>query len=158
TESGIRVPALEFRPAGKDAARLPCLLAVSGDGKAKDAAPGGAYERQARAGRRVPALDLRGVGETAPRTAPAHRRDHHGGDTKEAFLALHLDRPLLGQRTYDLLAICRCLREEGTKELEVVGEGIAVPIVLHVAALDPSLARVRISRPAVASWSEVVRQ
>src|SRR5207248_1211645 len=89
---------------------------------------------------------------------PANRRNYHGGDTKEAFLALHLDRPLLGQRAYDLLAVCRCLREDGTRELEVVGEGIAVPIVLHAAALDPALTRVRINRPAVASWAEVVRQ
>jgi hypothetical protein len=158
TEAGIRVPALEFKPADKDTSRLPCLLAVSGEGKAKDAVPGGAHEQQARAGHRVLALDLRGMGETAPNPTPANRRNLHGGDTKEAFLALHLDRPLLGQRTYDLLGVCRCLREEGTKELELVGEGTAVPIVLHAAALDAALTRVRISRPAVASWAEVVRQ
>jgi dienelactone hydrolase len=158
TEPCIRVPALEFKPADKDVSGLPCLLAVSGDGKAKDAALGGAFEQQAKAGRRVLALDLRGMGETAPNPTPANRRNYHGGDTKEAFLALHLDRPLLGQRTYDLLAVCRCLREEGIKELEVVGEGTAVPIVLHAAVLDPSLVRVRLNHPAVASWSEVVRQ
>jgi hypothetical protein len=158
TEPGIRVPALEFKPADKEASRLPCLLAIPADGKSKDAVPGGAYERQARAGRRILALDLRGLGETAPNPTPANRRNYHGGDAKEAFLALHLDRPLLGQRTYDLLAVCRCLREEGIKELEVVGEGATVPIVLHAAAFDPSLTRIRINHPTVASWSEVVRQ
>ncbi len=158
TEPGIRVPALEFKPADKDASRLPYVLVVSGEGKAKDAAPGGALEQQAKAGRRVLALDLRGLGETAPNPTPANRRNIFGGDTKEAFLALHLARPLLGQRTHDLLAVCRCLREEGVKELEVVGEGTATPIVLHAAALEPALTRVRLQRPAVTSWSEMVRQ
>src|SRR5579872_3601956 len=44
------------------------------------------------------AVDLRGFGETAPEG----KAQPFGADWKEAFLALHLNRPLLIQRSWDL--------------------------------------------------------
>src|SRR5207245_1765101 len=43
-----------------------------------------------------------------------------------------------------------------SQELEVVGIGSAGPIVLHAAALDPSITRVTLEN-SIVSWSDVVR-
>jgi dienelactone hydrolase/pimeloyl-ACP methyl ester carboxylesterase len=123
TEPGIRVPALLRAGEG------PEVLLVHGEGKRK------AVEQAA--GRRVLAPDLRGIGETA------------GSEFKEAFLSMHLARPLLGQRVRDVLAIV----EDGQ---HAVGIGSAAPIVLHAAALEPRIARVTLEGGLV-SWSSVAR-
>ena len=57
------------------------------------------------------ALDLRGWGETAP-AAPPKKPGYFGTDFRESYLGLHLNRPLLGQRAYDLLAVVRCLASD----------------------------------------------
>src|SRR5262249_7253251 len=102
TEKGIEVPGLLFEPG--EAAKKPLVLYVDGAGKAGAAAVGGSIERLVLAGRRVLAVDLRGWGETAPAALPK-RPGYFGVDVREAFLGLHLDRPLLGQRVRDLLAV-----------------------------------------------------
>jgi dienelactone hydrolase/pimeloyl-ACP methyl ester carboxylesterase len=125
TEPGIRVPALVTPGEG------PGILVVHGEGKAK-------AREFAAAGRKVIAPDLRGIGETA------------GAEFKEAFLSMHLARPLLGQRARDVLAIAK------DKGLHAVGIGSAAPIVLHAAALDDGIAAVTLEG-GVVSWSSVVR-
>ncbi len=148
-EPGIQVPALEFRPA--KAVPGPWIVYVHGEGKAADAAPGGAIERLARAGRRVLAVDLRGLGETAPAEA-AKRPGYFGVDFRETYLALHLDRPLLGQRVVDLLRVVAAqVRDE---KVEAVGIGKGGLVVLHAAALDDRIARVRLER-SLTSWTSV---
>ena len=148
TEPGIAVPALRIRP---PSAARGVTVYVDGAGKASAAAPGGAVEDLIRTGRVVVAPDLRGMGETAPEP-PSRKNLLLGPDWKEALLALHLDRPLLGQRVYDLLTILRSL--DG--EVEVVGAGAAGPIVLHAALLEPRVRRVVLER-SVVSWEAVVR-
>ncbi|HXG10268.1 MAG TPA: alpha/beta fold hydrolase [Gemmataceae bacterium] len=156
TEPGIRVPGLLFQPKGQEKKQLPLVLYLHGDGKAADAGVGGPIERLVRAGQRVLALDLRGMGETAPGTPSAKGPGYFGLDSKEAFLALHLNRPLLGQRVYDALAVLRHLGQGSPlDEVHVIGVGSAGPIALHVAALEPQVDRVTVER-AVVSWSAVV--
>ncbi len=152
TEPGITVPALLFT-AGAEAG--PPVLYVHGDGKAADAGPGGPIEKLVRAGKRVLALDLRGLGETAPGTLPANRPNYFGADFKEAYLALHLDRPLLGQRVHDLLAVLGKVLADSSGDVHVVGVGAAAPVALHAAALDPRVKQVTLER-CVLSWSAVV--
>jgi hypothetical protein len=113
--------------------------------------PGGPIERLVRAGRRVLALDLRGQGETAPAETPK-RPGYFGVDVREAFLGLHLDRPLLGQRVSDLLAVLE--RVAGKDPVEAVGAGKGGPVVLHAAALDRRIAEVRLER-SLLSWTAV---
>jgi cephalosporin-C deacetylase-like acetyl esterase len=149
TEAGIAVPGLFFERSERDRGQL--VLYVHGDGKAVDAQPGGAIERLVKAGQRVLALDLRGLGELAP---GAGRPGPFGVDTREAFLALHLNRPLLGQRCHDLLAVIAKVAKESPEGIDVVGIGKAGPIVLHAAALEPRIKRVTLER-ALLSWSSV---
>jgi dienelactone hydrolase len=153
TEPGIAVPALLYLPSGKPTS---LVVRVHGEGMAAD---GAAAEKLVRAGQAVLTLDLRGFGETAPGKAPAGRPGTFGVDFKEAFLALHLNRPLLGQRTFDLLAVLAHAAGNGpTKGLPVhlVGIGKAGPVALHAAALDGRIGEVTLER-AVVSWDAVVR-
>jgi hypothetical protein len=150
TEPGIAVPGLLFEPA--KAAKGPLVLYVHGEGKAVDAAAGGSIERLVQGGRRVMAVDLRGLGETAP-AVPVRRPSYFGGDFREAFLGLHLDRPLLGQRVRDLLAVLGKVVGEG--DVEAMGVGKGGLVVLHAAALDRRIGRVRLER-SLTSWTAVV--
>lgn len=152
TEPGVVVPALVFVP--KKDAKPSMILYVHGQGKAEDAAADGPIEKLVRAGNRVMALDLRGWGETSPGKSPANKPDFWGPDWKEAFLGLHLNRPLLGQRVLDLLAVVEQLGE--VQEVDVIGAGAAGPVVLHAAALEPRIKAVTLEK-SVLSWAAVVR-
>jgi dienelactone hydrolase len=156
TEPGVVVPALEFRPKKGGALFLPLVLYVHGDGKAVNAGPGGPLEKMAREGKRVVALDLRGLGETAPGVPAAGKPNYFGTDEKEAFLALHLNRPLLGQRVSDLLAVLNAITADNPQGAEVIGVGAAAPVVLHAAVLEPGIEQVTLEG-GVVSWSAVVR-
>ena len=93
TEPGILVPGLLFEKAeGKPG---PLTIYLHCNGKSVDAARGGRIEQLVNTGRRVLALDLRGLGETAPGTVPAGRPNLFGVDFTETYLALHLNRPSL---------------------------------------------------------------
>jgi cephalosporin-C deacetylase-like acetyl esterase len=152
TEPGILVPALLFVRAGGE--RDPLVLYAHGGGKAADAGPGGPIEKRVLGGRRVLALDLRGMGETAPAEKATGAAALFGPDVREAFLALHLDRPLLGQRVHDLLAVLAKEAEAGGDGAEVVGVGQGGLAALHAAALDRRVARLSLGRSLV-SWSAV---
>jgi cephalosporin-C deacetylase-like acetyl esterase len=153
TADGMSLPALLFcREKGE---RDPLVVYVDGAGKAKEAGVGGAIEKLMLSGRRVLAVDLRGLGELAPIEKPTGSNALFGAETRESFLALHLDRPLLGQRVADLLAVVASVA--GPREtVEVVATGKAAPVALHAAALEPRIARLTLQRCLV-SWEDVVR-
>jgi cephalosporin-C deacetylase-like acetyl esterase len=140
TERGVRVPTLGY---GKG--RI--TLYVHEGGKEADPEAIRALVKQ---DRKVYALDLRGWGETAPATPPA-KLGYFGVDQREAFLALHLGRPLTGQRVHDLLAIV----EWAGHDVEVVGVGQGALVALHAAALSDRIKAVRLEKPLV-SWLSVV--
>jgi dienelactone hydrolase len=145
TEPGVLVPGLLF-DRGNGAT---LTLYVPGEGKAADLP---ALEKRAQAGERILAVDLRGFGETAP--GKAGRPNLFGTDFHEAFVALHLDRPLLGRRVHDLLAVIGALK---TGPVHLTGVGRAGPIALHAAVLDPErIAGLTLERSLV-SWASVVR-
>ena len=75
---------------------------------------------------------------------------------KEAFLSLHLGRPLLGQRVGDLLAVIAAMADESPGGISLVGHGTAGPIALHAAALEPRIVALSLDG-AITSWSDVVR-
>jgi hypothetical protein len=153
TEPGITVPGLLFSSQKADA-RGPLVVWVNGAGKAVDTGPGGPILQRVRDGHRVLALDLRGFGETVPKEATRGRPDPFGVDVQEAFLALHLDRPLLGQRVFDLLAVVARMADASPEGIDAVGIGTAGPIVLHAAALDHRIGQVTLER-SLLSWSAV---
>lgn len=156
TEPGVLVPALHFlgaRPAN-------CLvLYVHGMGKTGDAEPGGQIEKLTREAIDVLALDLRGMGETAP-SPPSAKPGFFGNDFTNAYLAFHLNRPLLGQRVHDMLAVNEYLHGEQKAfpkvNTIVWAKGSAVPIALHAVALEPRL-KSCVTDGGVISWAAVVR-
>jgi len=158
TEPGITLPAILFTPRGKDGP-MPLVLYAAGDSKAADAAVGGPIEKLVKAGHKVLLLDLRGIGETAPGVPPAKGPNYYGVDWKEAFLGLHLNRPLLGQRVVDFLSVAAWASAEAALKdhpLHAVGTGVAGPIVLHAAALEPRIKEVGVAK-SLLSWSQVAR-
>ncbi|HLF93406.1 MAG TPA: acetylxylan esterase, partial [Planctomycetota bacterium] len=139
TDPGIKVPALFFEPRKK---ALPILF-VNGDGKSKG------VQEWSDTGHGVTAIDLRGMGETEP--DPPHRGLVHfvKADWKEAYIAMSLGRPLLGQRVRDILAIV-------SGACHLVGVGSAAPVALHAAALDPRIQAVTLDGMVI-SWSAVAK-
>ncbi len=80
-----------------------------------------------------------------------------GDDLHETYVAMHLNRPLLGQRVYDLLAVANAeARRLGLDGYELIGVGNGGPIVLHAAALEPRVTSVILDH-SIVSWSDVVR-
>jgi dienelactone hydrolase/pimeloyl-ACP methyl ester carboxylesterase len=152
TEEGVAVGAWSFTPEKKAVdAELVVYLHPRGNGA--DADPGGPIERIVKSGRPVLALELRGTGLTSPRLSGTGWPAPFGPDSREAFLSLHLDRPLLGQRVFDLL---RALQARlGFGEVHLVGVGRCGPVALHAAALEPRVTRLTLDG-AVVSWSSVV--
>jgi hypothetical protein len=157
TEPGIQVPALRFDSTKGSGEKLGVMLYIHGDGKATEAGADGGIERLVRKGYSVLAVDLRGWGETAPGKVAPNKPGYFGVDEREAFLALHLNRPLLGQRTLDVLALVGWLaREQSNQPIHLTAVGRACPVGLHAATLDRRIASVTLER-GVVSWSSVVR-
>jgi cephalosporin-C deacetylase-like acetyl esterase len=138
-EPGITLPGLLFLPPGEK--QVPHVIYLHGEGKDRDAAPGGPIEELVKGGQVVLALDLRGFGELA------------GSEFKTAFLAQHLDRPLLGQRVRDILAVLRAYDGPG---YHVVGIGAAAPAALHAALFHSRITRLTLVDGLV-SWDSVAR-
>jgi hypothetical protein len=149
TDRGIFVPGLAYSPE-KGTKEAPWIIYLDGSGMALAAGAGGLVEKLVLSGKMVLALDLRGMGETAP----GGRRDdfvkHFGADWREAFLGMALGRPLLGQRVRDLLSVVGELRGK----VQVIASGSAGPIALHAAALDARIRSVVVEK-SIISWSAV---
>jgi dienelactone hydrolase len=154
TEPGVIVPALAFSAHAQSQPQNQRVIYLNGAGMAADAAPGGAIEQLARSGHSVLALDLRGWGETSPEKPYGPER-FFGSDDKEAFLGLHLARPLLGQRVLDVLSILQAESNQAAAERFIVGIGSAGPIALHAALFDARITKVEL-KGSIDSWTDVV--
>jgi cephalosporin-C deacetylase-like acetyl esterase len=154
TEPGITAVGLEFVPA-KPAAG-PLVIYLGSAGKAAAAGTDGAVERLVKEGRRVLALDVRGVGELSPSGSAPKRGGLFGSEYNESFLSLHLARPLLGQRVYDVLSVIEAVAKSSPGGVELVGVGSGGLIALHAAALDVRVKSVTLDGT-IRSWTEVVK-
>jgi hypothetical protein len=143
-DGGLRLPYVLMSSGPSTRSRV---LAISGDGKATLTGAGGPFEKLVHDGHPVVALDLRGMGETAP-----EGKSPFGADVKEAFLGILLNRPLLGQRVLDVLSV----NEGMGGECHLAASGSAVPVALHAAALDPRIPEVTLEK-GILSWSAVVK-
>lgn len=149
TEPGIFVPGLLYTTGDRD--DNPLVICLHEKGKAVDEE--GRIEKLLKVGNRVLTLDLRGMGETAPGVAPAGKPGFFGVDFKESFLAMHLNRPLLGQRTYDLLSVIgQVAAKQGIRRVEAIGN--VAPIAHHAAALD---SRIKQCSAGGMTWTSVAR-
>jgi dienelactone hydrolase len=152
TEPGVKIPVLLFR--ALDVNDETSLVIYVGADRAW-AAPGGPIERRVKGGESVALIEPRGMGEGLPGGPPGA----FGPDVREAFLALHINRPLLGQRVFDVLQALRGLDRKGKAPNHLIGVGAGGPIVLHVAALQPSIGAVTAvtMETSILSWSLAAR-
>jgi cephalosporin-C deacetylase-like acetyl esterase len=147
-EPGIHVSAMHMGVGKKGA---PLIVYLNGLGASADWP---ALKQLVAAGNHVVALDPRGIGETSPGKL-SEKPSYFGTDFKESFLALHLNRPLLGQRVSDVLLVINSLRGRGQK-IHIIGVHGAGPIALHAAALEPAIESVTLEQSLI-SWSAVTR-
>ncbi len=158
-EKGISLPALAFIPEKRSGE---AYLYLHADGKQADAGPDGPIEKLLDQGHLVLAVDLRGVGETAPEGSSKRGIAHHvGPQWKEFYLAYLLGTSYLAMRTEDILASARFLAGyeagEEPNRVHLKGSGRVGPPALHAAALEPELFASVSLRNCVESWSGVLR-
>jgi cephalosporin-C deacetylase-like acetyl esterase len=154
TEPGIRIPlVVGMKERKKD--RLAIYLHEGGITEAL--APKGPAEKLVDMGYGVICFDPRGIGETTPAAGKPKRPSAFGADFKETFLALHLRRPLLGQRVRDLHGVAGAFTQLLGEDVgfDVFAFGACGPIALHAAALDPRIKSVTLEN-ALVSWTSVV--
>jgi dienelactone hydrolase len=144
-EEGIVLPSLRFVPEKPKAGQA--VLYLHEDGKAADAAPGGAIEELVKQGNVVLAIDLPGTGQTKP-----------ASEWNDAYTAYLLGRSYVGLRAEAALVAARWLKAQtagqpATLRLVAVGH-VGIP-ALHAAAVEPVFQSVKLSRT-LKAWSDVL--
>ncbi len=106
---GFPLPMLICIPGDVDQAqKRPAVIYADGRGKAAAVEPGGAIDKLVKEGQVVFAVDLRGYGETAD---DAKGAKYHNAEFRTAMVAMHVGRPLVGQRVEDVLAVLDVARK-----------------------------------------------
>jgi len=151
----LPLPAVLMKPKLASTGRLPATIILSGAGKAGELDPKGTAQQLLAEGRLILAVDLRGFGETA---AGGRSSSSFGTDFKTGLLAIHLNRPLLGQRVEDIVATLNYLltrSDVNPEQIELLGIGAAGPAALHAAAFDSRVKSVTMKK-SIRSWMNVV--
>ncbi len=145
-EEGIVLPALQFIPEKPNFNRM--AIYVHEDGKAADAAPGGAIERLVQEGTIVLAVDLPGMGQTKALKS------------SDDYMAYLLGRSCVGLRAENILIAARWLKEQAPSQpaaIRLIAVGHAGIPALHAAALEPDLFQsLRLSSTLLHAWSAVI--
>lgn len=103
----------------------------------------------------VYACDLRGVGESRPDTCGADQfLNPYGSDYFYAAHAIMLDRPYVGQKTYDLLRVLDWLRSLGHRDIHLAAKGWAALPATFAAVLKNRVKQVTLKQ-GLSSYSEV---
>jgi cephalosporin-C deacetylase-like acetyl esterase len=133
SEPGVEVPAIFVAP-NDYKAYLPVIVYIDEWGKANSLAQGKIQE-MVNAGYAVFAIDVRGIGETA------------ATDFEATTNALMTDRPLFGQRVFDILRAVDCLWRRIYIGVQIdkgrigcFGSGAGGLLALYAAALDERIA------------------
>jgi dienelactone hydrolase len=151
SEPGIEISAVERGPGDE---RSPVLVLLGDDS--------GEAVRLAAQGRRVVVSSIRGMDKSDARGGSKKNSWTSEPDVNEAFLSLHIGRPLLGQRTLDVLTLLESLRSnfpaQGFPGFDIVATGPSALAALHAAVLDEhGLIRGLTMDRSVVSWQGVVR-
>jgi len=148
----VPLPALLVTPLKATNEKLSATLIVDSSGKA--ASMERAFDL-AKAGRIVLTVDLRGYGETRD---TGSRSKYFNHEQYTGYLAMHIGRPLLGQRVEDVLAAVDALAavdRVDSENVELLGVRSAGPVALHAAVLDPRVTSVR-TEASIKSGSDAV--
>jgi cephalosporin-C deacetylase-like acetyl esterase len=101
------------------------------------------------------ACDVRGIGESRPDTCGADQfLRPYGSDYFYAIYALMLDRPYIGQKSFDLLRVLDWLRDTGHRDVHLVGKGWGSLPAMFAALLSDAVARVTLKN-ALTSYADV---
>ncbi len=101
------------------------------------------------------ACDVRGIGQSQPDTCGVNQfLAPYGSDFFYADHALMLDRPYLGQKTYDLLRVLDWLKSCGYEEVHLAAKGWGTLPATFAALLSDSVVQVTL-KGAPASYSEI---
>ncbi|GIX06347.1 MAG: xylan esterase [Candidatus Poribacteria bacterium] len=143
SEEGIEVPALFWEAVGQNAHPAPAVIFVHEGGKTADLE---AIRRWLNEGRRVLAIDPRGIGETKSRLQ--YRGDYYsryGVETDLTYTSFMIGLPLLGLRVRDVVRAVDYLRtrtDVAEDQIAVHGVGGGALLALHAAVLDERIAEV----------------
>jgi cephalosporin-C deacetylase-like acetyl esterase len=158
-EGEVPLPALLFLPQARPKP-APAILYVDGNGKVNLANTNHFLRAKLNAGTIILAVDVRGVGETKDNLPYEYKTHMANEDWVNEMLAMHLGRPLFGQRIGDVLAALEALRQRPEVDpaaVELVGAGWCGPIALHAAAFDGRIQRVTLS-DSIRTWLTLLDQ
>lgn len=101
--------------------------------------------------------DVRGIGESMPDTCqPNSFHNPYGSDYFYAIHSLMLDRPYLGQKTFDVLRVLQWLESLGHTEIHLVGKGRGALAATFAAVLSPLVQQVTLKN-ALTSYTDIAK-
>ena len=101
------------------------------------------------------ACDVRGIGDSQPDTCGANTfLNSYGSDYFLAAHALMLDKPYLGQRTFDVLKVVAWLADQGHSQIHLAGKGWGSLPATFAAILSDSVKQVTLKN-ALGSFAEL---
>ncbi|MEJ7691505.1 acetylxylan esterase [Daejeonella sp.] len=100
------------------------------------------------------AMDVRGVGESKPNTCGDSFNMPYGNDYFYAIHSLMLDKPYVGQKTYDVLSILSWLKSTGHDEVHLVAKGWGAFPATFAALLSPAVKQITLKN-ALTSYSDI---
>jgi len=99
--------------------------------------------------------DVRGIGESRPNTCNQDSfLDPYGSDYFYAIHSIMLDRPYVGQKTYDVLRVLHWLRGNGHDEVHIVGKGWGALPATFAAVLSDQVRQITLKN-ALTSYSDI---
>ena len=99
--------------------------------------------------------DVRGIGESQPDTCgPKSFLSPYGSDFFYAIHSIMLDRPYVGQKTFDVLRLIDWLRAQGHEEIHLAGKGWGAIPATFAALLADGVKQVTLKN-ALTSYSEI---
>lgn len=147
--ANVHFPAWLFLPRPQRGAR-PVFVILDASGRNTDWHEGELYQELALRGFAVCVPELRGVGDMAPELGPGSPRytRPHNDEEAYAWAGLMLGKPMLGQRTNDVLAAIRAMKAHPATQNRMVllaAEGRMTVAAQCTAALSPAVQRLFLS-------------
>ena len=155
-ENQMPVAALVFIPSGITEP-APATLYVDGNGKTGGANGSGVLEKLIQQGRIVLSIDARGFGETTDDQSKVPEK-FCNTEYRTALIAMHIGRPLPGQRVRDILTALDVLVSRNNVDasrIDLVAVGRTGPVALHAAAIDNRFTSVTL-HDSIHSWVDDV--
>jgi cephalosporin-C deacetylase-like acetyl esterase len=99
-------------------------------------------------------VDTRGIGESKPNTCGTDYLDPYGSNYFYAIHSLMLDKPFVGQQTWDVLRVLDWLRDNGHEEVHLVAKGWGVLPATFAALFSDLVTQVTLKN-ALTSYSDI---